>query len=349
MQEHSKVREIVVGIVSTAVGAAIGAVITAVITNNIMVTDYISLNSLDNLVNTYFVQTGLVDKSVIGLEADEQIASIARAMTDQNMDASESGDVLAYVTEQLGIDVESDSLKDSLTAISEAVSALQNERDSLQEEGDSLNEQLESVSAENEELRNRSTADILQTGLIIDGENITDALSSGVALIDGNAYYSEFMLETYLLDADLRYDSAGNNIVYGNEKPEKVRFAPGMIVNDNNLLYNATFTMATDEYSNGIRGNSYYSDSYMQIRLKEQYSKCTFTVGHIDQASMNDGTIVFYARDEYGEFTVELKTIHLSGSMNPESYEIPLNYASDVKVVLNFGNHYGIINFYFYS
>ena len=232
----------------------------------------------------------------------------------------------------------------------EEKSGWETDRNNADAEKADLKEQIAEKDAQIADLKQRPSAEVLQTGLIIDGENIADTLSGGVAQIDGNAYYAESMLETYFLDQDLRYDPDGNHIVYGNEKPEKVRFAKGMVSNEDNIYsYNATFSMATDEYSNGIRSASSWASGFMQIVLKEQYSKCSFTIGHVDGADMEEATVVFYGKDEYGEFTVELATIHLSPSMSPQSYEVPLNYRSDVEVWMSSTfRYYGLTDFYFY-
>ena len=354
MQKNSIAKDIIVAVA----GAAVGAVVTALITNNLMVTNYVSLNSLDTLLQTHFVQAGLVDDSVLALDANEQMEYIAKAMTDQKKDEIDSKEVVQQLSDQLSLDVEEADFLTTLQSISEAVTALQEEksgwetdRNNADAEKADLVQQIAEKDAQIADLKQRPSAEVLDTGLIIDGENIADTLSGGVAQIDGNAYYAESMLETYFLDQDLRYDPDGNHIVYGNEKPEKVRFAPKMVSNEENInSYNATFSMATDEYSNGIRTTHTYSaDSYMQIVLKEQYSKCSFTIGHVDGADMYDATIVFYGKDEYGEFTVELGTIKLSPSMSPQSYEVPLNYRSDVKVWMSHSFYcYGMTDFYFY-
>ncbi len=347
MQKNSIVKDIIVAVA----GAAVGAVVTALITNNLMVTNYVSLNSLDTLLQTHFVQAGLVDDSVLALDANEQMEYIAKAMTDQKKEEIDSKEVVQQLSDQLSLDVEEADFLTTLQSISEAVTALQEEKSGWEEEKADLVQQIAEKDAQIADLKQRPSAEVLDTGLIIDGENIADTLSGGVAQIDGNAYYAESMLETYFLDQDLRYDPDGNHIVYGNEKPEKVRFAPKMVSNSNNIeSYNATFSMATDEYSNGIRTTyTYTADSYMQIVLKEQYSKCSFTIGHVDGAGMEEATVVFYGKDEYGEFTVELGTIKLSPSMSPQSYEVPLNYRSDVKVWMNNSfKHYGLTDFYFY-
>ena len=347
MQKNSIVKDIIVAVA----GAAVGAVVTALITNNLMVTNYVSLNSLDTLLQTHFVQAGLVDDSVLALDANEQMEYIAKAMTDQKKEEIDSKEVVQQLSDQLSLDVEEADFLTTLQSISEAVTALQEEKSGWEEEKADLVQQIAEKDAQIADLKQRPSAEVLDTGLIIDGENIADTLSGGVAQIDGNAYYAESMLETYFLDQDLRYDPDGNHIVYGNEKPEKVRFAPKMVSNSNNIeSYNATFSMATDEYSNGIRTTyTYTADSYMQMVLKEQYSKCSFTIGHVDGAGMEEATVVFYGKDEYGEFTVELGTIKLSPSMSPQSYEVPLNYRSDVKVWMNNSfKHYGLTDFYFY-
>lgn len=296
---------------------------------------------------THFVQAGLVDDSVLALDANEQMEYIAKAMTDQKKDEIDSKEVVQQLSDQLSLDVEEADFLTTLQSISEAVTALQEEKSGWEEEKADLVQQIAEKDAQIADLKQRPSAEVLDTGLIIDGENIADTLSGGVAQIDGNAYYAESMLETYFLDQDLRYDPDGNHIVYGNEKPEKVRFAPKMVSNSDNIeSYNATFSMATDEYSNGIKT---HGSGFMQIVLKEQYSKCSFTIGHVDGAQMYDATVVFYGKDEYGEFTVELGTIKLSPSMSPQSYEVPLNYISDVKVSMGDSFYcYGITDFYFY-
>lgn len=346
MQKNSIVKDIIVAVISAVAGAAVGAVAT----NNLMVTDYISLNSLDTLLQTHFVQAGLVDDSVLALDANEQMEYIAKAMADQKKGEIDSKEVLQQLSDQLSLDVEEADFLTTLQSISEAVTALQEEKSGWEEEKADLVQQIAEKDAQIADLKQRPSAEVLQAGLIIDGENIADTLSGGVAQIDGNSYYAESMLETYFLDQDLRYDPDGNHIVYGNEKPEKVRFAPGMVSNSNNIeSYNATFSMATDEYSNGIRTTGWGGTTYMQMVLKEQYSKCSFTIGHVDGASMEEATVVFYGKDEYGEFTVELGTIKLSPSMSPQSYEVPLNYRSDVKVSMSSSfSYYGLTDFYFY-
>ncbi|MBQ7431944.1 MAG: hypothetical protein IJV50_00520 [Lachnospiraceae bacterium] len=358
MQKNSIVKDIIVAVISAVAGAVVGAVAT----NNLMVTDYISLNSLGTLLNTHFVQAGLVDDSVLELDANEQMEYIAKAMADQKKEEIDSKEVLQQLSDQLGLDVEEADFLTSLQSISEEVTTLQNEkselesyRDNAEAEKADLKQQIAEKDAQIADLKQRPSAEVLQTGLIIDGENIADILSGGVAQIDGNSYYAESMLETYFLDQDLRYDPDGNHIVYGNEKPEKVRFSKDyMKSNDSNIDYNTTIYMDAEKYSDSMKIG--YYDTYLQISLKKQYSKCKFTVGHIDNESMRNGTMTIYTRsnDESG-FDHVVKTIPLSGTMAPVTYEIQLDYASGMYIkyepdVKNNGNNYnyGITDFYFY-
>ena len=57
--------------------------------------------------------------------------------------------------------------------------------------------------------------------------------------------------------------------------------------------------------------------------------------------------------DENGEtYTTTLKTITLVGEMEPKNIEIPLSYASAIKIVVSNGDYsarYGLSNIYLYT
>ena len=173
MQKNSIVKDIIVAVA----GAAVGAVVTALITNNLMVTNYVSLNSLDTLLQTHFVQAGLVDDSVLALDANEQMEYIAKAMTDQKKDEIDSKEVVQQLSDQLSLDVEEADFLTTLQSISEAVTALQEEKSGWEEEKADLVQQIAEKDAQIADLKQRPSAEVLDTGLIIDGENIADTLN----------------------------------------------------------------------------------------------------------------------------------------------------------------------------
>lgn len=228
----------------------------------------------------------------------------------------------------------------------------------LKDEKTDLQNELESY-------KQRKEAELKQSYLIVDGEllNNGDSINNVVAIVEGNKYYSEALLNTYLypnnLTDKIAYNVQENMVVVGNAKPEKVKFSWDMAFNpEGPSVYTGesgkNFVMATDSFTEGVVLD--WND-YFYVRLKGEYSKMTFTYGHIDGTDISDLDLTIIALDDDNEgYTKTLATIELDGEMTHKNIEIPIGYADAIKIVVSgYKDHnrrfteFGLANIYFYS
>lgn len=334
-----------------------------------MVHDYFPIDNLNLLIDSYFVQPDLVDSSVLDDDKtiQQRMGFIADSINNDHKILKEATQKINQLAEQAGVDA-SPTLIDTVDSISKTFTDLQTDYTKIQtereksesawiEERDRLNESLNTQKQEIDRLNALPSVEPIESAaLIIDGETKTSELLNSTILFDGNAYYSESFLEGYLLGDDLRYDSVSGTLVYGNEKPEKVKFSTNLIKQDYNLLYDRNCTMSLTTYNGCIRKDTKYDRSgYMILDLNKQFSKCSFKIGHKNQCELCNGSITFYGKNENGDYNNQIWQIELNPNMNPEDYEVPLNYIEDVKVVFwqdsdyrDTAGVYALTDLYFY-
>ena len=206
-----------------------------------------------------------------------------------------------------------------------------------------MNSENKSLKEDNNRFSEQKTVELKEANLIIDGElmNSGDSIKNSVAIVDGNFYYSQSLLNTHILDVDktLKYVDTENVLVVGKLKPEKTKLLWNDMVSDPKiadrytLCGGRTFSMGKRTYGEGVILSD---EDYMYIHLNKSYYALSFTYGHIDETSQGNLELTILAIDDNGEtYTTTLKTITLSGEMEPKSIEIPLCYASAIKIIVS--------------
>lgn len=320
-----------------------GSVITllaGLIGVNAKYNNYIPFDNISLLINNYLVTSNYVDEKILDLESpNEQFKMIED--TFKGMNDNYSSDI--------------SNSKSENQRLNNLIESLNSNAEDLKTNNIALSERIK-------ELEQQETVELKESNLIIDGElmNAGDSINNSVAVINGNNYYSQSFLNTYILENDnhIKYDPSENSVVLGNQKPERIKLNWDEMVTDvkdvnyYSLGNSDTFSMGTNVYNEGCvvkRNTNFY------IHLKNKYSKMAFTYGHVDNTSRGNLELTIFALDENKEtYTTVIKTITLSGEMEPkETGEIPLSYASAIKIVVSasgdFDARYGLSNIYFYS
>ena len=323
------------------IGTLLGVVVTTIfgiINTNAKYNDYIPFDNISILIENYLVASNCVDKDILDLETPiEQFKMIEDTFVELKD---------TYASNIL-------DLKSENQRLNKLIESLNSNIDELKKNNNALNES-------NKLLGHRKTVDLKKTNLIISGElmNAGESINNTVAVIDGNNYYSQSFLNTYILDDDshIKYNETENAVILGNQKPEKTKFNwDGMVTDTDKVIYyrlgdSETFSMGTDVYNEGCRIEA---NASFYVHLKCKYSKMSFTYGHIDNTERDNLELTIFALDENREtYTTVIKTITLSGEMEPKDIEIPISYASAIKVVVSDGFYkakYGLSNIYFYS
>lgn len=341
-------------IVSALIGAA-ATIIAVFISNAVMVHDYITFDSISTLLQNYLIGPGYVDKAILEESSVDKQFAMLQSSFDDYSSAIESS------LENLGISSESVSDMSTVEMLNKLPSLAlitYNSNQSNSSVVSSLTADNAVLKEENDRLKSQKTVELIDANLIIDGElmNSGDSINYSVALIEGNAYYSQSLLNTYVLSETLKYDTAENAVVVGNQKPEKVKLSWDSMVSDPHgvevysLGSGSTFAMGMTSYGEGIVLSD---EDYFYVHLKNQYSKLSFTYGHVDNTSQGNLELTVLAMDENGEtYTTALKTITLIGEMEPKNIEIPLSYTSAIKIVVSSGDYrarYGLSDIFLYS
>lgn len=348
----------IISIVSAVIGGVLGIVGTLLatqISNEQMAHDYVSVNSINTLLQNYLVQPGYVSETILSLETpDKQFEMLGETFQAYGTSVDTTLTHLGYSVDRVSGLLQEDKLN-LLPSLAQDIS---NESAKNASDSRKLMEENRTLKAENENYKAQKTVELVEANLVIDGElmNNGDSVKNAVALVDGNSYFSQTLLNTYIGSHPIKYDSSENAVVYGSQKPEKVKLSWDKTVSDAHgvqsflLGSGETFTMAKKTYDEGIvvsEGN------YMYIHLNGEYSKISFTYGHIDNSSQGNLELTILALDDNGEtYTTTLKTITLAGEMEPKDIEVPIGYASAIKIIISDGDYraqYGLANIYLYS
>ena len=341
-------------IVSALIGAA-ATIVAVFISNNVMIHNYITFDSTSGLIQSYLIGAGYVDEAILQEGSIDKQFAMLQSSFDNYSTAIESS------LENLGLSSESISEMSKVEMLDRLPSLallVYNSNQNNSNKVESLTSDNVALTEENERLKTQKTVELMDANLIIDGElmNSGDPINYSVALIEGNAYYSQSLLNTYVLSEMLKYDTTENAAIVGNQKPEKVKLSWDSMVSDPHgvdvyrLGSGNTFSMGMTSYGEGIVLSA---EDCFYVHLRNEYSKLSFTYGHVDNTSQGNLELSILAMDENGEtYTTTLKTITLVGEMEPKNIEIPLSYASAIKIVVSNGDYsarYGLSNIYLYT
>lgn len=341
-------------IVSALIGA-VATIIVGVVSNNIMIHNYVPIDNVSTLIQSYLVDPGYVDEAILAeTSVDKQFVMLQATFSNYSTAIESSLGNLGLSSEY----VSGMSRSDMLSKLPSLALATYNDSENNANKVNSLNLDNDALKKQIEQLNSQKTAELINANLIIDGEliNLGNPINYSVALVDGNAYYSQALLNTYILGEALRYDTTENATVVGNQKPEKVKLLWDNMVSDPHgvevytLGNGSTFSMGMDSYGEGVVLSD---EDYFYVHLRNEYSTLSFTYGHVDNSSQGNLELTLLAMDENGEtYTTTLKTITLAGEMEPKNIEVPLGYASAIKIVVSDGDYrarYGLSNIYLYS
>lgn len=90
------------------------------------------------------------------------------------------------------------------------------------------------------------------------------------------------------------------------------------------------FKMSGEEYSNGFTLYAYgngYNNGYAMFNLNSKYSTIQFTIGHVDDTSMEDTNISFFVDGKL------VKEMNIEADAMPQTVSIPVSYGLQLKVV----------------
>lgn len=323
---------------SGIVGALLTIGITALLTlfgGSVLVsTQYVSIDSLDVLVNTYFVSSGLVSEDVLGLAPNEQFEIIAKDLSNCQASVETHRNDLESILVSNGIEIEGKSLEELYNILNDKI------------------QKYVLLSEENTWFKERTMAEMVSVRLVIDGEEIDVNIPNSVAKIDGHFFYSESLLNSFLNDK-ISMDTSASTVYYGNERAEKTVFSTDMITDISGFETCAvgsgdSFIMGTDTYDNGFIETTTNSSRFY-ANLKGEYSKISFIVGHIDGTAMEKETLCIYTKNGNDQYRL-LETFALTPDMFPETKTVNINYADGVQVVIegSYWGKYALADFYLY-
>lgn len=359
LSEHPIIAEVVSGTILLIVGLFIGA------SNNPVIEHYFAADTASTFIDAYLVETGYVDESILEIESlDQQFRMIHDSFAEQD-------NAIQKALVNMGEDQEEISEMERAVLLSKlpnSAKILYEECSDKDELIKQKNKSIEQLNKDNTDLqkqvddyKQRKEAELVDTGLIIDGElmNNGDSVKTAIAKVDGHNYYSESLLNTYIVEEKISYDSQGKTVIVGSAKPEKVKFSWDMVTNAEGVdVYQIgagnSFVMDTKSFSEGIVLSG--TDSFY-VYLGGKYSKLSFLHGHIDNTLIADLKLTIYALDEKNEAYTVLATVPLRGEMACDSVEIPLAYATKIKITVSGGRNYdesyytkfGLTDIYFYS
>lgn len=359
LSEHPIIAEVVSGTILLIIGLFIGA------SNNPVIEHYFAADTASTFIDAYLVETGYVDESILEIESLDQQFQIIHDSFSQYEKTIETALIKMGQDPEEISQMEQAVLLPKLTDLAVEMTDSCSDKDTqIEQHNNRINEleaEIKSLEEQIVDYEQRKEAELLDTRLIIDGElmNNGDLVKTAVAMVDGHNYYSESLLNTYVAEEQIKYDSQEKSIIVGNAKPEKVKFSWDMVTNSDGVdVYQMgagkTFVMDTNSYSEGmvLSGTDYF-----YAHLGGEYSKMSFSHGHIDNTLIADLKLTIYALDEKNEAYTVLETITLRGEMACDDVEIPLAYATKIKIVVSGGRNYdeshyakfGLTDIYFYS
>lgn len=222
-----------------------------------------------------------------------------------------------------------------------------------------IREESEKLKNENEDFKEKMSdipnIELKSTDIIINGLKTQENVNKAVAVIDGNNYYSESIINQ-VLDNKFIYD-VGENTLFYNTSGENIVSETKIELLDTNVLYDGTcyekilpsdgkdFSIGSKSYNKGFIIYDDHTlfgdgDGYALFDLQGEYSKIAFDVGRTNEYEKQDVTLKVYLDNKYVE----------EYSLNAESpavyIEINLNYANHMKLQITGGSRvkYGFAN-----
>ena len=327
---------------------------------------YFPVDTVSTFVDNYLVDTGYVDASVLEVESLDQKFQIIYESFAEYDEAVQDALVIMGKDQEEVSKMERAALLSELPYLADATVKDSSDKDKtiekLNEDNDKLTEDNEKKQSKIEDYEKRKEAELIGSKLIVDGElmNNGELVSNAMVKVDGHYYYEETFIESYLRKEEINYDVQQQTIIVGDALPEKVKFAWDKMafnphgIDNYQLSDNSTFSMAKKTYSEGIVLSE---NDYFYVQLDGNYSKMSFTYGHVDDTNLGDLELTFFAVDDDNEaYHNVLKTITLPGEMTTKEIEVPIGYANTIKVVVSDGDDwdsdrasFGLTNIYLYS
>ena len=303
-----------------------------------LVHDVITYDGISDYIQVAMVSQGLVDEDILSLtNPQEQIEMIAQTLRHNKGGEKELQFSLQQFLISIGEDEETiskcsqDELIAKLTEVSTEFSELQTDYVNQQEE-------LEKIKAQKMAVLSEPKLNIL-------GEDVDSSSIDCMATIDGAAFYSESLLNSFLSEP-IRYQDG--TIYYGSDIPARVNAVSAGLLYDGLALdiydENSHFPMENKDYSSGIVAKAYVFDT-VRIACDKSYSRIDFILGHVDNTGTGSGEVkISYL--ENGK-TVEAKAIELTDGTPKEEYSIPIHNTSTVTIELRaLGTSFGLADIY---
>lgn len=155
---------------------------------------------------------------------------------------------------------------------------------------------------------------------------IKNEYKNGIVNIDGKDYVL-FNILNELTNEEIKYE---DNILYIGNSTNKIvdlmSVRPPYDTSGNDTYNINPFKMGGDLYDGFSIKSGYYSESYVLINLKNEFSNLEFDFGHVDGSSNYECTLNIYIDEKLIDsidYKPDSKILHKN---------IPLNYAEQLKI-----------------
>ena len=345
-----------VGPIPAAIITVVLSFILGVASQRVLLEDhYIRIDNYNTFIKAYFVDNGLVPETILEQNVDEQLKAISSIIINNNAQSEAIHTRLEEAVTAANNGKLDTSLSDSDI---EMVEFLERKIQDVNERLSAKDTKIDELNQALNDERKKTSAELSDATLIVDGLTIEKDIPRMVAVIDGQTYYSQSAVNSALKEAivgPMEYESDNSTVRVGKEKAKKVRFDRSIITGCANFDFyssgeGGSFTMGTESYDSGFVSNCWYQESFLYANLKNQYSKISFKVGHIDGSDLKNCTMSIYTKNKNGEYN-KIKDYHLKHEMFPETYTVELNYATGIKIVVSAGDYsyFGFTDVYLYS
>lgn len=253
--------------------------------------DIITYDNVSSMIETYFVDSGFVDASILALESpQEQMEMIRDIIQEQQSKSTVTTSRLNDLLLMIGYDSESMktmNMEDIFNILSSYLTDAKEDENMLSE------------------LNAKTLADLSAPSLVVQGESINTTLRDYMAVINGKNYFQETLLNSYILDEQL---SVKEGVIYYEESvPEKIRVVTDAILHDNDWFEvqkeSSEYIIGSKECTYGLVNKQWGSgNSAIYIECGGQYSKIEFGLGHVNNTGGGDKTLNIYYMNANGEY-----------------------------------------------
>ena len=329
--------------------------------------DRVSFESISTEIKNVLVNPKLIDAEILDFETPfEQLDYIASAMRTNEQSKQELVSSLYDLLKDNNV-IESGAeadyqqllslLSNYISNVSTTTTELANEISRLSSDNESnasdhqnainkLNAKIEDLQSKVTDYEEKTWAELSAPNATVLGEKIDTTLRDYMAVIQSHNYYSEDFLNQVLPKSFVFED---NTIFYDKPAPEKVKVTSRIIYDADHITTfdgGDHFSMGLNDYHYGVTSNDTSYNRRFKIACNREYSKITFTLGHIDNTYMSNGRLVIYYFDNHNALK-ECKTIDLHGDMPILSYEVPIyNTATVIFEIVSSWGQYGIADIY---